>query len=227
MALRDEQVAELPTTAYAVLGLLTFGPMSGYDLLKLVEKSIGFFWTPAKSHVYGELKRLAHLGLVSERRVHQEDRPDKRLYRLTARGEAALRAWLDAPGVEPDVVRSALLVKLFFGHRADPEALVRLVEGYRREAAERLAHFRRIEREIAGRDEFFFPYLVLRAGLIHERARQRWCREVLAAMGAREWRPEGPSADLAVHGVATGGRRSGVGSGGPRAGRGGGQDRRP
>ncbi|HXF56782.1 MAG TPA: PadR family transcriptional regulator [Actinomycetota bacterium] len=218
MALRAEEAVQLPTTAYAVLGLLTFGPMSGYDLLKLVEKSVGFFWAPAKSQVYGELKRLAHAGLISERPVRQEDRPDKRLYRLTARGEAALRAWLDSPEVEPDVVRSALLVKLFFGHRADPEALVALVERCRSEAAARLASYRRIEREMAGRDEFFFPYLVLRAGLIHERARLRWCREVLDAMAARGSRPGEPSGPVSRQPAATAGRRPALGAAGPPTG---------
>jgi PadR family transcriptional regulator AphA len=192
---------ELPTTSYAVLGLLTFGEMSGYDLLKRIEESVAFFWSPAKSQVYAELKRLARLGLVAERRVRQEDRPDKRLYRLTDRGEAALRAWLDSPAVEPDVVRSAMLVKLFFGHRADPRALSRQVQNYRRRSAERLARYRSIERQIAGREDLLFPYLVLRAGLVHERAHVRWCDEVLAAME----RLAGPAGEaMAAHGEAAG-----------------------
>jgi DNA-binding PadR family transcriptional regulator len=47
---RDERA--LPVTSYAVLGLLTYGERSGYDLTKLVEQSIGFFFTPAKSQIY-------------------------------------------------------------------------------------------------------------------------------------------------------------------------------
>ena len=63
---------KLSTTSYAILGLLTFDAMSGYDVLKLVEKSIGHFWSPAKSQVYAELRRLARAGLASEEMIQQD-----------------------------------------------------------------------------------------------------------------------------------------------------------
>ena len=69
---------KLSTTSYAILGLLTFDTMSGYDVLKLVEQSIGHFWSPAKSQVYSELRRLAGAGLATEEVVAQEPRPNKR-----------------------------------------------------------------------------------------------------------------------------------------------------
>jgi hypothetical protein len=40
---------ELSITEYAVLGLLTFGERSGYELDALAKQTIGFFWRPAKS----------------------------------------------------------------------------------------------------------------------------------------------------------------------------------
>src|SRR5437899_2905799 len=54
----------LPTTSYAVLGLLSFrGAMSRYDLKKWSDFSLRFFcWSPATSNIYGELKRLRSLG---------------------------------------------------------------------------------------------------------------------------------------------------------------------
>ena len=42
----------------AVLGLLADGERSGYDLLKAIERSVGFFWTPAKSQLYALLPKL-------------------------------------------------------------------------------------------------------------------------------------------------------------------------
>ena len=57
---------ELPTTSYAVLGLLSFGrELSGYELKKWADHSLRFFfWSPAISNIYGELKRLQRLGLA-------------------------------------------------------------------------------------------------------------------------------------------------------------------
>ncbi|MGH9169144.1 MAG: PadR family transcriptional regulator, partial [Acidimicrobiia bacterium] len=76
----EQEGATLPTTSFAVLGLLTFGEHSGYELHQLVEQSIGFFLTPAKSQIYAELRRLVSLGYAVEREVEQDRRPDKRVY---------------------------------------------------------------------------------------------------------------------------------------------------
>src|SRR5437899_1096304 len=92
------QPPELPATAFAILALLTFGEGSGHDLLALARQRLRFFfWNPAKSHVYSELRRLADRGLVAGRDIAQEDRPDKTVFRITRAGEEVLRAWLVAP----------------------------------------------------------------------------------------------------------------------------------
>ena len=52
------KTSELTTTEAAVLGLLSHGPRSGYDLRKAVELSVGYFWGPAKSQIYAVLPRL-------------------------------------------------------------------------------------------------------------------------------------------------------------------------
>jgi DNA-binding PadR family transcriptional regulator len=69
----------------AVLGLLADGETSGYDLNKLIGSSVGFFWTPAKSHVYATLARLVDAGYATVRHVAQRQRPDKQLYKITPR----------------------------------------------------------------------------------------------------------------------------------------------
>lgn len=177
---------DLPDTAYGVLGLLTFGEMSGYDLMKLVHRSIGFFWSPAKSQIYSELRRLVSVGYATERRVRQEDRPDKRLFLITPMGERALRDWLEGSEVAPDTVKSPLLLKLFFAHLMDGEVLMTQLKAVRQEYQERLAEFRRIEGEIAGREEAFFPYLTLKAGLAYAQAGTRWLDEVMRELEQRE-----------------------------------------
>lgn len=180
--------SRLPTTGYAILGLLTFGEMSGYDLTKAAQGSVGFFWSPAKSQVYSELRRLVSLGFATEREVEQQDRPDKRVYRVTPEGEAALREWLNDPVVEPEQIKSPFLLKVFFGHLMDREALGAQVKEWRRQAEDLLAQFREIERHIKGEEAYFFPYLTLRCGLAHARADIRWTDEVLGRLEEREGR---------------------------------------
>lgn len=174
-----EPDAALPTTTFAILGLLTFGETSGYDLTKLVDRSVGFFWSPAKSQIYAELRRLVALGYATEREVEQRDRPDKRLYSITEQGVDALRAWLERADEEPESFKSPFLVKVFFAHLMDGRTFVRRMREYRAQAEAHLETLRQLDRQIRGDPEAAFPYFVLRAGLQHARATIRWIDEVL------------------------------------------------
>src|SRR5687768_13272634 len=88
--------ATLTTTEASVLCLLAVsGERSGYDLARLASSSVGHLWTPARSQLYAVLPRLERAGLASARAIEQRTRPDKRVYRITAAGHAALSAWLE------------------------------------------------------------------------------------------------------------------------------------
>jgi PadR family transcriptional regulator AphA len=121
----------LPTTSYAILGLLIRKPKSRYELAKLVERTIAHFWTIAKSQVYRELDRLEALGYVDGTHVHQTRLPDKRVYTLTPAGERAFDAWLQVPDAERTHFRSAYLVKVFFANRMPSQTFVELLHRYR------------------------------------------------------------------------------------------------
>jgi DNA-binding PadR family transcriptional regulator len=177
---------DLPTTSYAILGLLTFEEMSGYDLTKLVNQSVGFFLTPAKSQIYAELRRLESVGYVTEREVEQRGRPDKRLYRITSAGERALRDWLETSALESAEIKSPFLVKVFFGNHMRSASLLAQVREMRARDAEQLARLREIERMIKDREEMFFPYLTLRCGLASVKAMLRWEDEVIRELEARD-----------------------------------------
>jgi DNA-binding PadR family transcriptional regulator len=121
----------LPTTSYAILGLLTRRPMSRYDLARLVQRTIAHFWTIAKSQVYRELDRLEKLGYVHGTEVRQKSLPYKRVYTLTPAGERAFDAWLQVPDAERTHFRSAYLVKVFFADRMPSQTLIELLRRYR------------------------------------------------------------------------------------------------
>src|SRR5215813_7663861 len=101
MPLRTKSTAARTTasvitaTEVAVLGLLTEGEQSGYDVLRAAERSVGFFWTPAKTQLYAVLRKLVANGFATDRHVRQTDRPDKTLYRITDAGRERLSACLE------------------------------------------------------------------------------------------------------------------------------------
>ena len=51
-------------TRFAVLGLLSIRPMSGYDLKHTIEASTRNFWNESYGQIYPALRALADAGLV-------------------------------------------------------------------------------------------------------------------------------------------------------------------
>jgi DNA-binding PadR family transcriptional regulator len=165
--------------------MLTFGETSGYDLGKLVNRTVGHFFSPAKSQIYSELRRLVTVGYATERKIQQEDRPNKRLYRITKQGEQALRQWLESVDLEPPIYKIPFLLKLFFAAHTPYETLIAQVKEELRQSREVLEGFEELEREMQGKEEVFFPYLVLQAGLAHNRSQVDWAEQVLAELEER------------------------------------------
>jgi DNA-binding PadR family transcriptional regulator len=138
------QPRPLPATAWAVLGLLSFDQeLSGYDLKKWADNSLGFFyWSPATSQIYSELRRLEERGYVTSREAPQDDLRNKRLFRITPAGLDALRHWVQHAPVEPPVLKHGVALRVWLGHLADPVRLREIVLEHRAAAqatAERAA----------------------------------------------------------------------------------------
>src|SRR5512143_1224114 len=101
----------LMSIKYAILGFLSWRPLSGYDLKKLFEESVAFHWTGNNNQIYKALVELHNQGLVDVRVEQQADYPPRKVYSITGEGQAALRAWvLSAP--ELPQVRNSFLVQL-------------------------------------------------------------------------------------------------------------------
>ena len=129
-----------PTTSYILLGMLSSQEMSGYDLKQQLDKSLyPCYDSPAKSQIYGELRRLTQQGWATATEVPQTHRPDKRVYRITSAGRAALQQWLVSPDVESDSFKSPLLLRLFFGHLMSREILMTRLEARRQQLSNELS----------------------------------------------------------------------------------------
>ncbi|MFD3695996.1 PadR family transcriptional regulator [Streptomyces sp. NPDC058646] len=122
--------AALPPTGWAVLGLLSFGEeLSGYDLKKWSDRSLRFFyWSPSFSQIYSELKRLEQAGYATSRTVAQETGVrDKRVYRITGAGLAAVRDWARETPADPPVLKHGPMLRLWLGHLLEPEQMRELL----------------------------------------------------------------------------------------------------
>jgi DNA-binding PadR family transcriptional regulator len=181
-------VAQLKTTEAAVLALLAIeGERSGYDLLKLVEKSIAHVWSPARSGLYAVLPRVERTGLVRSRHVRQKTRPDKQLYTITRAGLHALHHWL--ANVEPGATESVYL-KLFVGGLTTPDVLRAHLEQFREDAEARLAVYRLIEPTNENRGHDWYHRHLLRLGIARAELDVEWANSVVRGLARRR----GPSA---------------------------------
>jgi PadR family transcriptional regulator AphA len=175
----------LSTTEFAVLGLLSYGERSGYDLKKSIEAGVGYVWTAAKSQVYAVLPRLVAGGFATSQRVTQDRRPDKQVYRISKKGEQAFLDWLEEPVDEASGARSPFLLKVFFGAKMSKEALAGHIERKREHVARELAEYREIEDRIRDDARSYYGYVTLRWGLAESRAWIRWADEILRELEAR------------------------------------------
>ncbi|MGV9880084.1 PadR family transcriptional regulator [Streptomyces sp. NPDC003006] len=123
----------LPPTAWAVLGLLSFpGERTGYELKKWADASLRFFyWSPAISQIYAELRRLEALGYATSRRSGPDAPRTKRSYAITDEGRAALASWAGSgQDAGPPVLKHPLLLRVWLGHLTAPDHLRALVAGH-------------------------------------------------------------------------------------------------
>lgn len=171
----------LTATEAALLGLLRHGEMSGYDLRKLVERSVGYYWTPAKTQIYSSLPRLVESGLATRRTVRQTDRPDKHLYSVTDAGRDAVSRWIREAPLDAGLGRNVLLLKLALADESHAETLVEQVRARRAEAEQLRAELADLD-AAGGEGDPPFEHLTRRYGFFYVDALLQWTGEVLDAL---------------------------------------------
>src|SRR4029450_10913696 len=86
--------------------------MTGYELPKTFDASIGFFWKANHQQIYRELTKLRDRGHILGREVVQSGKPNKLVYSLTGEGRTALRHWGVGPTI-PASIKEDLLVRFY------------------------------------------------------------------------------------------------------------------
>jgi DNA-binding PadR family transcriptional regulator len=124
-----------------VLALLAKEPSHGYELRARLHEALGPLRDALNAgQVYVTLTRLEKAGMVSAEHVGQADRPDRKVYALTAEGQQRVRTWLaDVSWGRPTEFHLKLIAAAA-ARLADP---VELVDLQRRELLRRLADAQR------------------------------------------------------------------------------------
>lgn len=97
---------------HGILGLLSYGSMTGYDVMLAFRDSLNFFWSANTSQIYRELQTLKSKGFVKEQIVEQKGKPDKKIFSITKVGREELKVWLCSNDMGNN--NSPLCMKTFF-----------------------------------------------------------------------------------------------------------------
>ncbi|MFI0448549.1 PadR family transcriptional regulator [Actinomadura sp. 6N118] len=160
----DDMSARLPATAWAVLGILSFGEeLTGYEVRQWADHILRFFyWSPAMSQIYSELKRLEQVGYAASRTVTGDDTRTKRVYSITGAGRNALSHWVEDAPVEQPVLKHGAALRVCLGHLTTPERLREIVSQHR-DNAQRLHDEAECSRQRAAEmPGWVYPELVAR-----------------------------------------------------------------
>lgn len=163
---------------HSILGLLSIEPMSGYGLKKVIDESVGHFWTADQSQIYRTLAGLVDEGLAYRRTVVQQERPSMHVHSATGHGLAELDRWLASPLVAQPT-REPFLARLFFADRMPADQVRQLLDTRRREVSEQLVALEAISiGDAASENVTELGYALRRAtltnGITHARAELDW-----------------------------------------------------
>jgi PadR family transcriptional regulator AphA len=162
---------------FAVLGMLSLGQKSGYDIKKAIANSTSNFWSESYGNIYPVLKKLLAEGAIRAVKEAIGGR-QKQLYSITPDGRRMLMDWLRQP-VAHRTEDNETLLKLFFSANVSPKESRALVDAYHSYHADLLAKYEEIEelisRQDAPKEQKLYWLATLRHGKVISRALLDWC----------------------------------------------------
>ena len=131
----------------ALLALLIVEPMTGYDLYKEFESSVGHVWHAPDSQIYPALKLMEAEGLLQSEEIPWGPRGRKRQYHVTEAGKVAFKTWMNTP-LEYARTRDPAHLKAAYLEWAEPDAAREQLRAHIAHHAGLLAQWQNKVREI-------------------------------------------------------------------------------
>lgn len=169
---------------FAVLGVLTDGPIHGYQLRKRLTEMLGPFRSLSYGTLYPTLRRLVNRQAIEPVSLTPHDespglrsRRGRIVYVLTAQGKSEFDQWANRPG--PDSWDDeAFAAHMAFFSRTERRARLRILHGRRTWLDERLATLRSTLTDSQGKTD---PYTTSMRSLSVESTERemRWLDELI------------------------------------------------
>lgn len=171
---------------FALLGVLSLGPQSGYEIKKLIEESLAHFWQEGYGQIYPNLKKLVDSGFATVQTERQDGKPDKKIYTITAEGESTLKGWLKTPIQALPKEKHEILLKLFFGRNVSVNDNLEHVKLHQGRMRELLSIYKRVEESLqknrSEEPDTVYHLITVRSGILTAEASLEWCKETIETL---------------------------------------------
>ena len=188
---------------HGILGLISYGDKTGYEIMTVFRDSLNHFWTAQTSQIYRELRTMTKAGWISERHVAQSGKPDKNVFSLTPAGRDELLRWLrddDRPGS----IRDPFLMKTFFMGELPVEENLAFFRALRnasvfpdggKQVTDKAEFY---QKEVSDPEKAVYWKLTIEFGRLYEQMHREWCGICVRELEALKRRKEEGSADGAA-----------------------------
>ena len=174
-------------TRYVLLGLLQEEELSGYEMKRIIDIRMSFFWQESFGQIYPELSKMIEEGLIdfSNTQSTGKIKREKISYKITAKGEKELKEWMVSEN-EKDTSRSEFLLKMFLSTDKNVEEMRKHVMRFKEQSEQRLELFNIFDAQLNQNIEMHNNHrqilCVLNLGMRQAKLYIEWSKEMLGRL---------------------------------------------
>jgi len=164
---------------YVVMGMVLDEEMTGYDIKKEVENTIGNFYKANYGRLYPALNKLADQGYLTMNEQMQGKRL-KKYYKTTDLGKEAFLEWLSSP-IDLTMNEDAHLTRIFFYGELPKEIRDKRLQEYENFVEQNLQQFQNMAKMLPSEDmsdKDYFGISTLYFGLQTTHVTLRWLKYI-------------------------------------------------
>ena len=174
---------------HGILGLISNGDKTGYEIMTVFRDSLNHFWTAQTSQIYRELQTMEKAGWIAQTRVPQNGRPDKNVFSITPAGHDELLRWLREDNLTPGY-RNPFLMKVFFMGELPVEENIAFFRGFRDASVfpddgKQVSASADLYRQALDHPEkAVYWKLTIEFGRMYEKMQREWCEHCIRELEA-------------------------------------------
>ena len=165
---------------HGILGLISNGDKTGYEIMTVFRDSLNHFWNAQTSQIYRELQTMEKAGWIMQTYVPQTGRPDKKVFSITPSGHDELLGWLRDHNY-PMNFKNPFLMKTFFMGELPLEENIAFFKAFREvsvfpdDGKQVSADADMYRREVNCPEKAIYWKLTIEFGRMYEKMQREWC----------------------------------------------------